>query len=218
MPDTRFAGTITQAAALCAMAAVTVSTNASIVNGSFESPGTGYVLLTAGATVGGWTCVGDSVEYVHATPAVALPGLEVSAFEGEYWIDLGGVGGSSGIYQDVAGLSAGQWYRVSFAQAGNVWGDDVEFTLQVSWNGTQVGSFSSVHGGGDGAAMNWQQRSVDVLATGGVNRLQFFSPIVTSARGAAIDAVSISLVPAPGAAALLGAAGLGSRRRRARSG
>lgn len=188
--------------------------SAGIVNGGFESPGTGYILVFTGQTVGDWTCVGSNVEYVHAAPNPALPGLEFSAYEGNYWIDLGGVGGPSGIYQDLTGLVAGQAYRVSFAQAGNVWGPNVEFSLQVSWNGAGVGSFSSVHGGGNGANMNWQERYVDVIATAGVNRLQFFSPLVVAARGAALDAVSIAPIPGPGALAVFALAGLRGRRRR----
>ena len=190
------------------------SVGAGVVNGGFESPNLGYALVQSGSTFGGWTCVGDNVEFVRAEAAPTLPGLEVSAFEGDYWVDLGGVGGASGIYQDLSGLAAGQWYRVSFAQAGNVWGPDVEFTLQVSWNGAQVGSFSSVNGGDDGAHMNWQQRYVDVQATGGTDRLQFFSPVVVLARGAALDAVSIALVPAPGALMAFGLAGRVAKRRR----
>lgn len=133
--------------------AVTAVSSASIVNGGFESPGAGYILVRAGQTLGGWTCVGSNVEYVHATATPGLPGLEFSAYEGNYWIDLGGVGGPSGIFQDLAGLVAGQAYRVTFAPAGNAWGPDIEFTLQVSWNGAGAGSFSSVHGGGNGANM-----------------------------------------------------------------
>ncbi|MEY2794759.1 MAG: hypothetical protein RIR10_475 [Planctomycetota bacterium] len=187
---------------------------ASIVNGGFESPNQGYVLFSSGQTVGNWTCVGSNVEYVHAVPTANLPGLEFSAYEGNYWIDLGGVGGPSGIYQDLVGLTAGQWYRVSFAQAGNVWGPNVQFTVQVSWNGSQAGSFTSVHGGNNGANMNWQERFVDVLATEGTNRLQFFSPVVVSARGGAVDAVSIAPIPSPGVCALLSMFGLAARRRR----
>ena len=186
----------------------------SILNAGFEAPGNGYILVSAGQTVGDWTCVGSNIEYVHAVSNPNLPGLQFSAFEGQYWIDLGGVGGPSGIYQDLTGLTAGQWYRVSFAQAGNVWGQDVQFTLQVAWNGSQVGSFSSVHGGSNGANMNWTERYVDVLATDGLNRLQFFSPVVVSARGAAVDAVSIAPIPAPGAVVLMGFVGLMTRRRR----
>jgi len=192
----------------------TAVASASIENGGFESPGTGSILVFTGQTVGDWTCVGSNVGYVHAAPNPALPGLEFSAYEGNDWIDLGGVGGPSGIEQDIAGLVAGQAYRVSFAQAGNVWGPNVEFSLQVSWNGAGVGSFSSVHGGGNGANMNWQERYVDVIAVEGLNRLQFFSPLVVAARGAALDAVSIAPIPGPGALAVFALAGLRGRRRR----
>jgi hypothetical protein len=37
--------------------------------------------------------------------------------------------------------------------------------------------------------MNWQERHVDVIAVEGTNRLQFFSPLMVLALGAALDAV-----------------------------
>lgn len=188
--------------------------SAGIVNGGFEQPGQGYVLMGQGSTVGGWTCSFGSVEYVHAVQNNNLPYLQDSAFEGNYWMDLGGQS-TGGIYQNVSGLTAGQAYRISFAQAGNVWGPNFNFSVGVYWNNQQVATFSSVHGGNDGRNMNWTMRSVDVVAgSGATNRLEFRALNSTAARGAALDAITIEPIPAPAAIAVILAAPLAIGRRR----
>jgi MYXO-CTERM domain-containing protein len=186
----------------------------SIVNGGFEQPGQGFRSVGNGQTYGSWTCIGPSdIEFVHATPTPSLPGLEFSAYEGSYWIDLCGVGSPSAIRQTVSGLSPGQAYRVEFAFAANLWGPNFNFQMRVEWNGVGVGTFSRVAGGSDGRFMNWELKFVDVVATGS-DQLVFRALTATSARGPAIDAVTIAPVPAPGAGAVLGLAVLAAGRRR----
>jgi hypothetical protein len=71
-----------------------------------------------------------------------------------------------------------------------------------------------VHSGGHGANMNWQERHVDVIAVEGTNRLQFFSPLMVLALGAALDAVLIAPITGPGPLADFMLAGFLGRRRR----
>ncbi len=198
----------------CALAS---SVSAQVVNGGFEAPGTGFQSVSNGQTFGNWTNLGPTdIEFVHAVPNGSLPNLQFSAFEGQYWIDLVGVGSPSAITQAITGLEVGGRYRISWAQAGNVWGGNFAFTMQVLWNGNVVAENTQTHGGSNGQFMNWQQRFVDVTAndTGGPNQLTFRATTGINARGAALDAVSIALIPAPGAAALLAVAGLAATRRR----
>jgi len=197
--------------------AVAAASQAQVINGGFEQPGLGFRSVGSGQTYGNWTNAGPGdIEFVHAVPSASLPGLEFSAYEGRYWIDLVGVGAPSAIYQDLSGLTPGGAYRVSFAMAGNVWGPNMSFTMQVVWNGLVVGTFTQVHGGSNGANMNWQDRSVDVVAgTAATNRLMFRATSGGSARGPALDAVGIALIPTPGTAGLLlMGGGLLTRRRR----
>ncbi len=205
---------------LLALGLVVMTPGASgqVVNGGFEQPGLGFRTVANGETYGGWTNAGPgNIEFVQAVFNPSLPNLQFSAYEGEYWIDLVGTQSPSGIYQDISGLLPGQLYRVDWAQAGNVWGSNFAFTMRVLWNGVQVAEYTQTHGGNNGQFMNWQLRSVEVTAslTSGINRLQFQAVTGISARGPALDAVSITLVPGPGAAAVLGGFGLlGLRRRR----
>lgn len=201
--------------ACAALAAPGVASAAIVTNGSFEQPALGFHTVLPGQTYGSWTCDGpDDIEFVRAEVNGSLPGLEFSAYDGEYWIDLGGVGRASGIHQDLVGLTPGGLYRVDFAFACNVWGPDFNFIMDVDWNGVTVGTFSRIGGGFNGAFMNWENKFVDVLATGS-DRLAFRGVTAISARGPAIDAVSMSPIPAPGAAAFLaGGLALVARRRR----
>jgi len=118
------------------------------------------------------------------------------------------------LYQNIQNLDAGSVYNISFAQAGNVWGANFNFSMSVLWNNQVVGTFSSIHGGSNGANMGWQIRDVNVTAIAGVNRLEFRALTATSARGAAIDDVRMTLIPAPGVAGLAAMGGLVSLRRK----
>ena len=192
--------------------------SAQIINGGFEEPDLGFRSVAAGDTYGGWTNAGPgNIEFVRAEFRPGLFNLPLSAYEGSYWIDLVGVGNPSAIYQDVAGLTPGAAYVVEWAQAGNVWGSNFAFTMEVLWNGVVVASNTQIHGGSNGEFMNWQEREVQVIAdpAGGPNRLSFRATNGLNARGAALDDVSIRLVPAPAASILLAGFGaLASRRRR----
>ena len=200
-------------AALCASSLAHAAT---ITNGGFEQPGLGFRSVAAGETYGAWTCDGpDDIEFVRAEVNPALPGLEFAAYEGEYIIDLCGVGRPSAIYQDILDLAPGGLYRVDFAFAANLWGPDTLFVMDVLWNGSTVGTFSRIAGGSNGAAMGWENKFVDVVGTGN-DRLMFRALTSGQARGAAIDAVSISAIPSPGVLALASLGLLSGTRRRRR--
>lgn len=201
--------------ALVALLGLASITNAQLINGNFEAPGSGFRSVGNGQTWGGWTCSGpNDIEFVHATQNANLFNLQFSAYEGQYWIDLCGVGAASGLYQNIQNLDAGSIYNISFAQAGNVWGANFNFSMSVLWNNQVVGTFSSIHGGSNGMNMGWQIRDVNVTAIAGVNRLEFRALTATSARGAAIDDVRMTLIPAPGVAGLAAMGGLVSLRRK----
>ncbi len=202
--------------ALCACALAT-SASAQVINGGFEAPNSGFVTVNSGQTFGNWTNTGPgNIEFVQAVPNGNLPNLQFSAFEGQYWIDLVGTQQPSAISQAITGLNPGGQYRISWAQAGNVWGSNFDFTMQVLWNGDVVAENTQTHGGNNGQFMNWQERFVDVTAnlTAGPNQLTFRAITGANSRGPALDAVSIAPIPAPAAAAVLGLAGLGALRRR----
>ncbi|MBL0869399.1 MAG: DUF642 domain-containing protein [Phycisphaerales bacterium] len=191
--------------------------SAQITNGGFEQPNTGFQSVASGQTFGGWTNLGPgNIEFVQAVANPNLPNLQFSAFEGQYWIDLVGTQQPSAISQTLTNLESGSFYRISWAQAGNVWGGNFAFTMQVLWNGTVVAENTQIHGGNNGQFMNWVERSVIVQANleNDLNVLTFRAITGGSARGPALDAVSITLVPAPGAAAMLGLGTLLVARRR----
>jgi MYXO-CTERM domain-containing protein len=203
--------------ALALSCALASSVSAQVVNGGFEEPNTGFRTVNSGQTFGNWTNQGPgNIEFVQAVPNGALPNLQFSAFEGQYWIDLVGTQSPSAISQAITGLNPGGQYRISWAQAGNVWGGNFAFTMQVLWNGNVVAENTQTHGGSNGQLMNWQERFVDVTAnlTGGPNQLTFRATTGANSRGPALDAVSIAPIPAPGSVALLAVAGLAAARRR----
>lgn len=199
--------------ALAVVVSFASAASAQIVNGSFENPNLGFRSVANGVTYGGWTCSGpNDIEFVQTVVSGNLPGLEVSGYDGQYWIDLCGVGAPSGIFQMVPTV-AGQAYEVSFAMAANVWGSPGTFNMNVLWNGQVVGSFSHTTGQAHGSQMNWTLRDVAVTGTG-QDRLEFRATTGFAARGPALDDVQMRLVPAPGALTACGLAGLAALRRR----
>jgi hypothetical protein len=186
---------------------------AQVVNGGFEDPDLGFMSVGPGQTYGSWTCDGpNGIEFVEAVPSGQLPGLEFSAYEGSYWVDLTGVGAPSGIHQDVV-TTVGQAYEVSFAMAGNPWSGSQLMRMEVLWNGTVVGTFEHDTTGHSGADMGWTLRDVTVVGTG-TDRLAFRALSGATSAGPALDAVSMR--PIPSAATLVPFAGamLTAMRRR----
>lgn len=189
--------------------------HASIINGGFENPNLGFRSVLPGQTYGNWTNAGPGdIEFVQAVSNPNLNNLQFSAYEGQYWIDLCGVGAPSAIYQDLTDLTPGQRYSVEFAFSANVWGPNFNFSMDVLWNNAVVGNFQVVRGGSNGLLMNWELKNVEVVAQTGNNRLMFKALTATSARGPAIDAVSISLIPSPGSLAMLAIGAAPALRRR----
>lgn len=208
---------MTPFAAAAALVASCTLAGADLLNPSFELPDLGFRSVLPGQTYGDWTCNGPSdIEFVHAEPNPNLPGLQFSAYDGEYWIDLCGVGAPSALSQRMTDLAPGGQYQIDFAFAANLWGADFNFVMDVVWNGATVGTFSRIAGGSDGTQMNWERKLVNVLATGD-DTVTFRAVTATNARGPAIDDLHIAAIPAPGAgAAILGFGVLAAGRRRAR--
>lgn len=171
------------------------SVSADVLNGGFEQPNNGFQTVNTGETLADWTNAGPgNIEFVLAEVRPALPGLEFSAYEGLYLIDLVGTQTPSAIFQDIPSLVPGGHYQIDWAQSGNVWGSDFAFTMEVVWNGTIVASNTQIHGGNNGVNMNWQERSITVIAAEGINRLMFRATTGANSRGPVLDAVQLSLV------------------------
>lgn len=203
-----------RALALAAPALIALPATAQLVNGGFEDPGLGFRTVNSGETYGSWTNGGPSnIEFVKAEVRPTLPGLEFSAYEGSYWIDLVGTGSPSSIFQDVVTVP-GTKYEISFAFAGNPFSGARIMTMDALWNGAVQGSYTHNTAGHSGADMGWTVYTFVVTGTGS-DRLTFKATSGGSAAGPALDAVTMTVVPAPGALAAVGIAGLlGARRRR----
>lgn len=203
-----FLGGVAGVLAMCAGAV-----QGQVVNGGFEDPDQGFMTVNPGQTFGSWTCDGPSaIEFVEAVPAGHLPGLEFSAYEGSYWIDLVGTGSPSGIHQDVV-TTVGQAYEVSFAMAGNPWSGAQIMRMEVLWNGAVVGTFEHDTTGHSGPDMGWTLRDVTVVGTG-VDRLAFRALTGSAAAGPALDAVSMQPIPSTATVVPFAGAMLAAMRRR----
>lgn len=194
-----------------AVFAATPVFGAVITNGSFELPDTGFQTVLAGQTFGSWTCTGPSdIEFVDTS---ASPLFAPSLYDGDYWVDLTGVGAPSGIRQTIA-TTPGQGYRIDFAMSGNPFSGGQVMILNVLWNGGLVGTFSHDTTGRNQFNMGWTVYTVDVLGTGS-DILTFQGVSGSAAAGVALDDVGISEIPSPAAAlALLTGATMFTRRRR----
>jgi choice-of-anchor C domain-containing protein len=173
-----------------------------VTNGSFESPTVQglHNMYTGVDTVSltGWVVdqAGTSVDHVNELWNDA---------EGFQSIDLNGTEAGS-IYQDLATTSA-QKYKIRFALAGNSHGFD-DKRLEVLWDGAQIADLTFAQAGYNDSDMGWAYH--EFIATAGDNstRLTFHS--LTGAMqgdegfyswyGPAIDDVSVSAIPEPGAA------------------
>jgi len=171
-----------------------------LINGSFESasvnPGS-YVTLSEGSTaITGWTVIG-TIQY---TKSIDYIGGYWQAADGSRSIDLNGYNDRGGIQQAIETV-AGQKYEVRFSMSGNPDGSPAEKKLIVSAD-AQSDDFVYVVTGSK-SNMKWASYVWYFTATDESTLLTFQSAIDGS-FGPALDNVSISAVPAPGAILLAG--------------
>ena len=185
-----------------------------LVNGDFESGPvvnpSGYTTVLGGDSISipGWTVLGNSVDYI---------GNYWQPESGTHSIDLSG-NAPGGLSQSFA-TTIGQRYDVAFWYAGNP---------DSSANKTGTATVSAAGGItvnlfypqfiGTKANMVWLPMTYSFVATAATTTLTFLSTTGT-AFGLALDNVSVSAVPLPGALLLFGTAlagfGVFGRRRRA---
>jgi choice-of-anchor C domain-containing protein len=167
---------------------------AALTNGSFETgtdPGS-FTTLDPGATdVTGWT-ITSQIDYI---------GTYWQASEGSRSIDLNGL--SAGSIEQILATTPGYTYIIDFDMAGNPDGGPTikELSLEAVGIGSQNFSFDIT--GHTKANMGWTAKQWSFVATGNSTTLKF-SSLVSGGWGPALDNVTVTAIPAPGALVLLG--------------
>ncbi len=175
-----------------------------VTNGGFETGDDPSPFTTLTSGLSGWSITG-SIDYI---------GTYWTAFEGSRSIDLAGDG--EGRISQTISTVAGTPYRVSFAMAGNPDGGDPIKQL-VAWIGSGEGKvFSFNTAGKNKTDMEWVTKWFDFTASSEETTISFQSLMFDSPYGAALDNISVTAIPIPAAAWLLGTGliGLAIIRRR----
>lgn len=191
--------------ALLAFAAAGSASAASLVNGSFEQPGTANVVyLTAGsAALPGWTVVdstpGGDNEIAYTNNA-AFGGLGAVASDGSHFLELTGVTGrGKGVKSDAIDTAAGTTYRVGFDVGAFFVGGQGSYgdvTLDLLIDNALAGSFTNALGLSTPGS-DWQRFNYDFVATGPSVRLTFLAStaLTSSYLGAGLDNVTFEALP-----------------------
>jgi choice-of-anchor C domain-containing protein len=215
-----FAGLISCFALACAVLARPADAAPLLQNGDFEvgpdASAKGYLPLFAGDTsIPGWTVIGADgcsqcgVDYIDNYWQDAQSALGTTNS-----IDLSG-NDPGGVAQTFS-TDAGQKYEVTFWIAGNPdASSDKTGQVQVSTGG-QTQDFTFTQDSKTKAHMGWVELTYSFVADAAQTTLTFLST-TTGPWGPALDNVSVSAVPLPGALLLFGTAlagiGLFGRRR-----
>ncbi len=217
-PPKAHASTLRLAVLACvAVGGVVTSAHGIVANGSFEQPTVPvslFATFSGGSTaITGWTVVGDRVSVISTSYVES--GIAFNSQSGAQWLDLTGPSSnqaSNGVSQDVA-TTLGQLYRVSF-YVGSATNNAGIFasTVDLSIDGGARLSFTNPTA--PRTFMDWQLFSVDFTATSASTNLTFFNGSASNNGLSGLDNVTLEVIPAPGAAALLGLGGLVLTRRR----
>jgi choice-of-anchor C domain-containing protein len=171
------------------------SASAALINGSFElgtDPGS-FKTLNPGATdITGWTITGQ-LDYI---------GTYWQASEGSRSLDLSGFSAGS-IQQDIDTIP-GYTYIVNFDMAGNPDGDPTIKQLVVEAVGLDAQAYDFDITGYTKSNMGWQTKQWSFVAAAATTTLKFTSLVGDTGWGPALDNVTITTIPAPGALILLG--------------
>lgn len=159
-----------------------------VSNGGFESSVifSQWLTLNAGSTtLTGWTISSGSIEILRNTywqPSEGFQSVDTS-------------GDNSGKIQQTIATSPGTTYRLTFDLAGNPDAGPTVKTLQVGFGGSlQTFTFDTT--GASVSDMRWSTRSWDFTATSLSSSLSFEN-IGATPYGAAIDNISVVVVPEP---------------------
>jgi len=161
-----------------------------IVNGSFEDTSgmtpTGYGFVGAGA-IPGWTDASGETIDIHDDGRG-----NVDPTDGTNWLDLEASPGNNRVGQDVAGVSDGQSYLLTFDAGDSSSKPDTgagENLIKVYWGGELIDTIDPEHG---------QMDSYEFVVTGGAgdgsNRLEFEGTGAEDNVGASVDSVSLALL------------------------
>jgi choice-of-anchor C domain-containing protein len=176
---------------------------AALTNGSFESgtdPGSSMTLNPGSMDIFGWTITGQ-IDYI---------GTYWQTSEGSRSINL-----SAGSIQQDIDTVAGLTYIVNFDMAGNPGDESPLKALNIEAVGIDSLTFYFDTTNHTTSDMGWQTNQWSFVADGSITTLKF-SSLIDTGWGSAIDNVTVSVVPAPGAILLgsLGAGLVGWMRRR----
>src|SRR6056297_1905244 len=161
-----------------------------IVHGSFEDTSgmtpTGYGFVGAGA-IPGWTDASGETIDIHDDGRG-----NVDPTDGTNWLDLEASPGNNRVGQDVAGVSDGQSYLLTFDAGDSSSKPDTgagENLIKVYWGGELIDTIDPEHG---------QMDSYEFVVTGGAgdgsNRLEFEGTGAEDNVGASVDSVSLALL------------------------
>lgn len=168
---------------------------AGLTNGSFElgtDPGA-YKTLNPGATdIFGWTITGQ-IDYI---------GTYWQASDGNRSLDLSGLSAGS-IQQDID-TTIGMTYIVNFDMAGNPDGIPTIKQLVLEAVGVDAQAFNFDITGNTKSNMGWQNKQWSFIANASTTTLKFTSLVGDTGWGPALDNVTVTAIPAPGAILLVG--------------
>jgi choice-of-anchor C domain-containing protein len=174
-----------------------------VVNGSFESPGSGCV---AGATsLPGWTINSGNIDIINSACTGGLP-----AADGTYYLDLTGSHAENGV-DDVGVISqyiatqVGQKYHLSFEFGGNPQAKEFSFpndselkALAVFLNGAIAGVYSVHTERASVTNPQWRRHEISFTATSASTQVMFQSLNGSASNpsdfGPLLDAVDVSPV------------------------